>query len=140
MQEEITVLESGFQGLRTFDDGHFGKSFLEQFLHAVVHLAGPEPNLGLRQVLFQQRQHAGGVGDVANVHRLPGRTQDDARRPAALGKDRAQGGTEGGGEEVTAVHVVGLQLEQSWPVLDILFIAAALPLKNHPFQVVMRAS
>ena len=58
------------------------------------------------QVLLQQRQHARGVGDVADVHHLPRRAQQDPGPPAGLpgAERRGERGDERGVEEAAAVH------------------------------------
>src|SRR5690606_17774012 len=55
---------------------------------------------------LEQREHAGGVGDVANVGRLPRRAEEDAARGGRRSacREGGRGGSEGRGEEVAAVH------------------------------------
>jgi hypothetical protein len=44
------------------------------------------------------------MSDVADIYRLPRRTQDDACRTFALGKHSGKTGCQGSNKEVTTVH------------------------------------
>ncbi len=88
MQEEIVLgVELGDIGLGT-DELQLRETGGEHLLHAVLDVGRPEGDLGFREILLEQSQHARRVRDVADVHRLPGGTQHDARgAPAFRGAD-----------------------------------------------------
>ena len=104
VQHEVALLQSGKNILAALDDLELGETLHQHLSHAIVHAAGPEPDFRIRHVLFQQMQHPRRVRDVADVHRLPRGTQDDARRSFFLCSDAAKRGDKGRGEKVAAVH------------------------------------
>jgi hypothetical protein len=102
VQQEVALLE-GLLHLLAANDLHLGKACVQHLLDAVVHLARPQPHLDLWQMLFQQRQHTRRVRDVADVHCLPRRAQDEPFRLfRSDGGNERQGG--GGADEMAAIH------------------------------------
>ena len=66
----------------------------------MAEVAGPERDLDLGEMPVEQRERAGRVPDVADVHALPGTAQQDARRTTRLIRGREHGGagrTDGNG-------------------------------------------
>ncbi len=105
VQQEVALGERGLERLRPLHQPQPREAREEHFLDAVVNLARPQPHLDAGQVLLDERQHTRRVRDVADVHRLPRRAQQQARGPLVRG---AHGGGESGsersGKKVTAIH------------------------------------
>ena len=91
VQQEVALGESCLERLRPLDDAHLRKAREQHLLDAVVHLARPQPHLHAGQMLLDERQHPRRVRDVTDVHRLPRRTEQQARRALLSG---AHGGGE----------------------------------------------
>ena len=104
MEQEIVLgVELGDVGLGA-DEYQLRKTRRQHLLHAVVDIAGPERDHSLREIFLEQGQHARRVGDVADIHRLPGGTQDHARGVLTFGgaERGSEGGHEGRFQETTA--------------------------------------
>ena len=84
MQQAVALGERGLDRLRSFDDPQVRESRDEHFLDAVVHFARPESHFDARQMLFQNGEHTGRVRDVADIHGLPRRSQQQSRQPLLL--------------------------------------------------------
>ncbi len=78
--EEEVMGGEGFVagGIARRDDFQLGETLHEKLVHAVVHAAGPEGDVVFGEVFFEEVEHAGGVGDVSDVHGLPGGAEEDA--------------------------------------------------------------
>ena len=84
---EEVALGEGFLSLAFgLENPHCGKPRAEQFFDPVLDIARPEPDFRLGHVHLQQPQHARRVGDVADVHGLPRRAQQDARAALLPGR------------------------------------------------------
>jgi hypothetical protein len=106
VEEEI----AGVDDFPVFGDDEFREAAEEHGLDAVGDGGGPEDDFGGGKISFEEREHAGRVADVADVHGLPGGAEDDARC-ARGGGGGADGGDQGGGEcggrggeKVAAIH------------------------------------
>jgi hypothetical protein len=85
--------------------GTRGNPPAQHLVHAVVHPARPQADLGFGQVFLQEREHAGRVRDVADIDRLPRRAQDDAGPALVAGAGCGrQRGRERGLDEGASFH------------------------------------
>ena len=60
---------------------HIGKSVDQFLLNPLANVPGPQCNIHLGQIPFQQSKETGSVGDVSDVDRLPRGAKQDATSP-----------------------------------------------------------
>jgi hypothetical protein len=104
VEQKIAFLECRLQRIATSHDRHLRKPPPQHLIHAIAQAARPQPHLGPGQMPLEPREHPRRVRDIADVHRLPGRAQENARPPLFRRTDpgRRKAGGERGGEEVAA--------------------------------------
>jgi hypothetical protein len=94
VEEEVVFREGALQVRGPAGELQLRKTGREKFPHAVVDPARPERDFGVGQIGLEEVEDARGVGDVTDIHRLPGGTQEDPARRVGGGSDPGHRGAE----------------------------------------------
>ena len=86
MEQKVAFGKSRTNLLRAFDKPEGGEPSLKHFSDAVFDVPRPEVQFGLGEMFFQKGEDSGSMRDIANVHRLPRRAQEEAWGARAVAK------------------------------------------------------